>query len=116
MARKAADGTGAAKSGRRRGSQGVIGLLRAIGLLLAGGVVVRELRRPPAERNWHGTLAGVVPYDLRRPTVARVRERLWAPDDPRIVMPRVFGVGWTLNLGRLVRLVQEQLAKRRAAR
>jgi hypothetical protein len=106
MARKAAGGTGDAKSSRRRGSRSVIGLVRVVGLLLAGGVVVRELRRPRTERTWHGTLAGVVPYDLRKPTMARARERMWAPDDPRIVMPRVFGVGWTLILGRLVRLVR----------
>jgi len=33
---------------------------------------------------------------------ARVRERMWAPDDPHLVMPQVFGVGWTVNLGRLL--------------
>lgn len=39
-----------------------------------------------------------VPYDLRFPTPARIRERVWNPDDPRIIVPRVFGAGWTLNL------------------
>lgn len=48
----------------------------------------------------HGKMLGV-PYDFRRPTLARIRERMWNPDDPRVVTPRVFGVGWTLNLATL---------------
>jgi hypothetical protein len=42
----------------------------------------------------------VVPYDFRLPTWARVRERMWAPDRPGLLSPQVFGVGWTVNLGR----------------
>jgi len=45
----------------------------------------------------HGKILGLVPYDLRRPTIARMKERLWNPADERIVVPRVFGAGWTLN-------------------
>jgi hypothetical protein len=82
-------------------------------MILAGWVVLRELRKPAGERSWQGTVAGFVPYDLRRPTVARFRERMWAPDDPRLIRPRVFGVGWTVNLGRLVFLVRRWLAGRR---
>jgi len=40
-----------------------------------------------------------IPYDLRVPTSERVAERLWNPRDPRIWMPRVFGMGWDLNMG-----------------
>ncbi len=47
-----------------------------------------------------GTIMGI-PYDLRPPTIERIRERVWNPDNPRIVVPRVFGAGWTINLGRL---------------
>ncbi len=47
-----------------------------------------------------GTILGV-PYDIRRPTMERFRERMWNPDDPRIIVPRVFGAGWDINLGRL---------------
>lgn len=75
----------------------------AAGLLVAA--VVQELRRPPGERTWHGTVGGLVPYDLRPPTPQKVWSRLWAPDDPRLVVPQAFGVGWTVNLGRLVRLL-----------
>ena len=48
-----------------------------------------------------GTFLGA-PYDWRRPTVARVKERLWNPDDPRLIVPRVFGWGFEINLARLL--------------
>lgn len=47
-----------------------------------------------------GTLLGI-PYDVRMPTPERVASRLWDPRDPRILMPRVFGAGWTINFGGL---------------
>lgn len=71
-----------------------------------GAAVIQELRKPVSERDWVGELGGVVPYDLRPPTFQRVRSRLWAPEDPRILVPHVFGVGWTVNLGRLARLAR----------
>ena len=39
-----------------------------------------------------------VPYEFRAPTASRVRERLWNPDDRRILTPPVFGIGWSVNL------------------
>ncbi len=80
---------------------------RLVGLaamLLAAAAVLKELRRPAAARTWHGHVLGV-PYDFRRPTLQRVRERLWSPDSPNLVVPHLFGVGWTLNVGRLLRLL-----------
>ena len=47
-----------------------------------------------------------MPYDFRMPTVERVKERMWNPSTSTLIDPRVFGVGWTLNLGRLVELVR----------
>ncbi|MGA7987550.1 MAG: DUF5808 domain-containing protein [Candidatus Dormiibacterota bacterium] len=35
------------------------------------------------------------------PTFERARQRLWNPSDRRILVPTVFGVGWTVNWGRL---------------
>jgi hypothetical protein len=43
-----------------------------------------------------------VPYDWRRPTRARYKERLWNPDDPRIFTPRAFGWGCDINFARLL--------------
>lgn len=39
-----------------------------------------------------------VPYDWRRPTVARVKSRWWNPDDPRLFTPKSFGWGYDVNL------------------
>ena len=47
-----------------------------------------------------------MPYDLRLPTMERLRDRWWNPDDPRIFTPRVFGVGWSINLAQIVGAVR----------
>ncbi|HUX05571.1 MAG TPA: DUF5808 domain-containing protein [Acidimicrobiales bacterium] len=52
---------------------------------------------PGVPRTEQGRVGGV-PYDLRRPTLAKTRSRYWNPDDPRLLTPKVFGVGWTINL------------------
>jgi Family of unknown function (DUF5808) len=44
-----------------------------------------------------------VPYGWRRPTVARVKSRMWNQDDPRLFTPKSFGWGWDLNFARLFR-------------
>lgn len=72
--------------------------------VLIGAAVVAaladQLRRPAAERTWHGRVAGV-PYDFRRPTLARLRATFWNPDNPSLLAPHAFGVGWSVNLYRL---------------
>lgn len=40
-----------------------------------------------------------VPVDTRGPVDADVRARTWDPTNPHLVVPRLFGAGWTLNLG-----------------
>jgi hypothetical protein len=50
-------------------------------------------------------VAGVVPYDFRMPTLERARSRWWNAQDERLFVPTVFGVGWTLNIARLGRLL-----------
>jgi hypothetical protein len=76
----------------------------AVSFSLLAAAVVTELRKPKAERTWHGQLAGVVPYDLRVPTVSRLKASVWSPDDPRLFLPRAAGVGWSPNVGRIARL------------
>ena len=39
-----------------------------------------------------------VPYDFRFPTIERIKQRWWNREDPRLLTPRVFGVGWSVNL------------------
>jgi hypothetical protein len=77
----------------------------AIGLFIAA--VADQLRRQPEERTWEGTVAGFVPYDLRLPTLERARSRWWNPEDERLFVPQVFGVGWTLNFARLTSLARQ---------
>lgn len=75
--------------------------LAGVGLLAAA--VITEMRKPASDRTWEGSVAGVVPYDLRPPTFDRARSRLWNPDDERVLTPHVFGVGWSINAGRIAR-------------
>lgn len=96
------------KKHERRGKRPVQGLVRLVMIALAVAAVVRELRLPPEQRTWHGSVARVVPYDFRRPTLARLREANWNPEG-KLVNARSFGVGWTLNAGRAVKLVRDKL-------
>ena len=88
-------------------------LVGVAALVLLAAAVVRELNIPRDQRTWHGHVLGV-PYDLRRPTWRRVQASWWAPDDPRLVTPRVLGVGWSLNLGRIATMAKAWSAKDRA--
>ena len=81
---------------------------RAIFLGLMGAAVITELRKPKEERSWHGKLAGFVPYELRRPTLQRVRDTYWSPADEHVLKPPVWGVGWALNVGRVVKIVRRE--------
>jgi hypothetical protein len=49
--------------------------------------------RPPEPQ---GSFAGM-PYDFRRPTLARLRSRLWNRDDSRLLTPKSFGWGYEIN-------------------
>lgn len=66
--------------------------------------IIQELRKPPAERTWHGKVANLVPYDFRMPTIERFRETYWNPEGP-IVSGKAWGVGWAPNLAAVKRLV-----------
>lgn len=94
-----------------RGSSGRLGVrwrrtAAGVAMALIAAAVHQQLRRPASERDWHGTLGGVVPYDLRPPTLTRLKESLWAPEDQRLLLPRAAGVGWSPNLGRIAVLLQ----------
>jgi hypothetical protein len=54
----------------------------------------------PRER--HGRFLGL-PYDWRRLTRARIRKRLWNPDEPRVLVPKAFGWGYGINFAALWR-------------
>jgi hypothetical protein len=79
--------------------------LKLLAAALVIAAVIKELRLPKEERTWHGALGGFVPYDLRMPTVKKIKGTFWNPDGA-IVVNRVFGVGWTINLGAVVAKVR----------
>ena len=62
-----------------RGMDRVRKLIKLAAFALATVAVVEQLRRPAEERTWEGTVAGLVPYDFRMPTVERARSRWWNP-------------------------------------
>jgi hypothetical protein len=73
-------------------------------LAIIGAVAIaQELRKPPYLRTWHGTVASLIPYDFRWPTVERIRNTYWNPEGP-LISGKVFGVGWAPNFGWLARL------------
>ena len=80
-------------------------VLGLVGLALMVTAVVQELRKPPGERTWHGEVLGLVPYDLRPPTVSRLRASVWQPESERWLLPRSLGVGWSPNLARAAALL-----------
>jgi hypothetical protein len=79
-------------------------LMTLIGILVAVIAVIQELRKPRGARDWHGRVGGLVPYEFRPPTVGRIKETYWEPEDDRVLTPTAFGVGWGVNLARVARL------------
>lgn len=73
-------------------------LWRVVVIALVALAVRDQLRRPPEERTWQGSIGGVIPYDFRRPTMERIRATYWNKESSRILVPQPFGVGWTVNL------------------
>lgn len=73
----------------------------ATALALAATAVSEQLSRPIGERTWQGDILGI-PYDFRPVTEDRVRERVWNPDNRSLFAPQIFGIGWTINLYRLL--------------
>ena len=79
--------------------------LAGFGLMVAA--ISQEMSKPESDREWHGKVFAVVPYDLRPPTWERIREAYWNPSDPRLFTDRVFGVGWAINLYRAKEYLEE---------
>lgn len=71
--------------------------LGTLGLMLVGAAILDQLRQPPENRTWQGHICGI-PYDFRVPTIERIRAKVWNKSTSQILMPHVFGVGWSVNL------------------
>jgi len=70
--------------------------------------IANDPQGPPPPQ---GHIAGV-PYDLRRPTLAKGKARFWNPDDPHFFTPKVFGAGWDINFYWLCHLVRYMKGRR----
>ena len=55
----------------------------------------------PPDMRGTGRFLGL-PYDWRRPTWSRVRERVWNPHDPHLLTPKSFGWGYDVNFYELL--------------
>src|SRR3981081_2675646 len=86
--------------------RGVRRLVRFTAVALVVGAVATELAKPEEERNWHGRVLGVVPYDLRFPSWDKIRDAYWNPSSDSLFSDRVFGVGWAINLHRAKTLLE----------
>jgi hypothetical protein len=59
----------------------------------------------PSDAPPQGHIAGV-PYDIRRPSVAKFKSRLWNPTDRHFFTPKVVGAGWDINFYWLFHLMR----------
>jgi hypothetical protein len=75
----------------------LIRLIEAVAVTVTLAAVCQELEKPGEERHWHGKL-GFIPYDFRLPTIERIKQFCWNPDNTRIFTNTVWGIGWTINL------------------
>jgi Family of unknown function (DUF5808) len=76
-------------------------VVRGMWIVLIAAAVADALRNDRRS----GEVFGLVPYDFRLPSLDRTRLHTWNPSSSRILTPTTFGVGWTLNLGRLARII-----------
>jgi len=85
-------------------------ILQVTVVALTLAAVFQELEKPEEEREWHGKVAGIFPYDFRIPTIERLKESFWNPYESRVFTPPVFGIGWAINLYALLenlKLIEE---------
>ena len=68
-----------------------------VAAVAVGVAILDQLRRPAEQWTWQGSLWGI-PYDFRLPTPQRIQEKVWNKNTSRIIMPHIFGVGWSFNL------------------
>jgi len=85
----------------------LIRTVRTLAWIALIAAIYQELKKPPAERTWHGRVGGMIPYDFRVPTIDRIRSAYWDPQNDTVFTDRVIGVGWAVNIPVLIRKVSE---------
>jgi hypothetical protein len=56
----------------------------------------------PRDDERKGRFLGL-PYNLRRPSWARIRLRVWDPQSRKLWVPKAFGWGYSINLAEAAR-------------
>jgi hypothetical protein len=97
-------------SGGRRFEAGQV--LRLVGVLLLAGAILQQLRRPSDQRDWHGKVLGVVPYDFRPPSLGRFASRWFNPGDHRLFTEHAFGIGWSVNIAQAIKMATGMIARK----
>ena len=49
-----------------------------------------------------GKLLGL-PFDWQKPTKAKIKNRAWDPENPKLFVPKAYGWGYSINFARLLR-------------
>lgn len=78
-------------------------------VILVVAAIRDQLRQPPQERTWQGSIAGI-PYDFRLPTLERLRNTFWNKNTSQVLVPQAFGVGWTVNFYPLVNPIEKRIS------
>lgn len=63
--------------------------------------IKEQLNLPEEQRTWQGKVLGV-PYNFRIPSKENIRSAYWNTETSQIIVPRPFGMGWTVNFYPLV--------------
>jgi hypothetical protein len=85
----------------------LVKLIRTLMWMAFAAAIYQELKKPPEARTWNGKVAGAVPYDFRLPTLDRLREAYWNPENEQVFSEKVFGVGWAVNIPVAARKLSE---------
>jgi len=78
-------------------------IIRTAVLAALVAAIWRELGKPPAERTWNGRLLGVIPYDLRVPTLGRLRDSYFNTRSSALFTSQPVGVGWSINIAAVLK-------------
>jgi hypothetical protein len=89
---------------KKRNSKPRNTLLSLVFSALLISAIVEQLRRPKQERTWHGNVLGI-PYDFRRPTLAKICQTFWNDQTTQLLVPQAFGMGWSINVYPLLHLM-----------
>ena len=78
-----------------------------------GNALAREIGDESVVAGTNQKKAMGVPYDLSRPSGARIKSRHYNREDARLFPPKAFGAGWTINFYWLVHFAT-YISKKRA--